>query len=270
MVFVPPDAPSSAVVDALAAKATDLWADVETTLLARLGELTRGDMNLGDVNDRLRLVRELRATVQDALAAIPEDAAQQLVDAASAYGAANALVELAGLPGTPYSSGAPLGAAHLHGLVNTATDLVSRWDDVKNRVLRFPEDVYQRFGAQAVAERLGAATATQTQQLDLIKRWYGQGIPAFTDVSGRTWRAGSYIEMATRTGTQRALTEGRRAQMTTAGVRLGQIREAAAACDVCAPWHGALVSLDQTPAGPVTMLSAVDDEAVTVQVQATI
>lgn len=270
MVFVPPDAPPSVVIDALAAAATDLWSDVETTLLERLSELVRSDMHLEQVGDRLRLLRALRVTVNDALATIPADAAQQLLDVAAEYGAANALAELTGLPTRPYGELAPLGTAHLHGLVNTATDLVSRWEDVKNRVLRFPDDVHQRFGARAIADRLAGAPSHQAQQLDLIKRWYRQGVPAFTDVSGRTWRVGSYIEMSTRTGTQRALTEGRSAQMVAAGVRLGTIREAAAACDVCAPWNGALVSLDGTPAGTVTLFSAVDDSYVTVNVAATI
>lgn len=256
------------VIDAIAASATDLFSSVEVSILRRIARGARTYDLIGNEQQRLRFLRELQAATERALASIPPVAADWYVERIEREGLAQVVAELAGLPVTVY--GDALGPDQLGAAADVAASLRSAFDDVKVRITRLPQDVYQRFGAEAIAGRLiGDSTGAQ-RQLELVQQWYRRGIPAFTDAAGKTWRAGSYIEMATRTGAQRALNQTRIRGLLDVGIDLGQIIERPGACDRCAPWAGRVISLDGRLGGTVTLPSARNGQPVTVSVYGTL
>lgn len=265
---------SRALIDDLATAVVDVFADVENYLLEYLTWRALTDRTIWDVDaDRLAFMRDLeretRAMVHQLRLLTPELAAQVIARAAE-QGARGIRAELlAALPATRF--GDVLDPAHLYAVQATVIDLVSAFDDVTNRVLRFPDDVWRRFDATLVAEKLTGQEHTIEFQREALADWYAKGIPTFVDVLGRAWSTGAYVEMVTRTGTQRALTEGRRAQLQHAGFRLGLIQEVPGCCEKCAPWAGAVVNLEEAGiTGRQVVSSALDGAPVTVHIAGTV
>lgn len=268
------DAATRALVDDLAAAVTNVFTDVETYLLEYLSWIVDRDRTVWDVDvDRVAMIRDLeretRAMV-DGLRDVTPALATQVVQAAADRGAAGIRDELwAVLPDATRDR--VLDSSHLYAVQATTVDLVSRFSDVTNRILRFPDDVHRRFDATIVAEKLTGQQHTIEFQREALADWASQGIRSFVDVSGRRWSTGAYIEMATRTGVQRALTEGRRAQALHSGFKLGLIQEIPGCCEKCAAWAGAVVALDGSiTVGTHVMKSAVDGSPVRVDVRATV
>ena len=261
------------VLDDIAQYMTTLYSDAETFLIESLAWRMERDMTVwADDTARVRLINEMRAvTVAEVrrLAATRTGAAEWAAEAAVESGAAGIRDVLAhALPATTY--GAPFGQAGLHAVAATSVDLASRLTEVEQRILRLPSDIWQKFDAVLVTRKLTSSMHTIQFQREMIGDWYRYGIPGFTDVSGRTWRVGSYVEMAARTGAQRAATEGRRAQLLTAGMRLGVILELHSACDRCAPWAGKVVSLDGGLTGLQQLTDMVTGRPIIVDVAGTI
>lgn len=268
------DAVTRAFIDDLATAVTGVFTDVETYLIEYLAWRVESDRTIWDVDaDRLDLIHglqvETRAMV-NALRDITPELAQRVATLAAEQGARGiAAALLAVTPAT--GMGSVLDPAHLYAVQATVLDLTSAFEDVTNRVLRFPDDVWRRMDATLVAEKLTGQEHTIQFQREALADWYQRGIPSFVDVSGRRWSQGAYIEMVTRTGTQRALTEGRRAQAQAAGFTLGIIQEIPGCCDRCAPWAGAVVNLAEGGAtGQQVVASALDGAPVTVHVAGTV
>lgn len=259
-------------LDELATYMATLWADAENYLIESLAWRLERDRTIWDDDlARVRLINELRAITQQQvaeLAARSPELAFWVAEGATVEGAAGIRQVLAQLlPQT--TMGAVYGAQQLYAISAVATDLTSRLTDVNNRLLRFPDDVHQKLGAVLTTRRLTGQQHTIQFQREMLRDWYQWGIPAFVDVSGRAWRAGSYVEMLTRTGTQRALTEGRRTQLQASGFTYGLIQELPSACDACAPWAGAIVSLSND-LRPRQTLNLLTGQPMTVTPRATV
>lgn len=260
------------VIDELATYMATLYADAENYLLEVLAYKLEQDWTIWDDDiARARLINELRATTRTELEYLMQQRqplAEWVAQTAAEAGAADMRdVILQLLPDTS-SSQLVYGMQQMYAQAAVATELVSRLDEVTSRLLRFPTDVHQKVGAVLVTRKLTGQQHTIQFQREMLRDWYRWGIPAFTDTSGRTWRAGSYVEMLTRTGAQRALTEGRRTQLLQSGYPFAVIHELPSACDRCAPWAGQIVSLDGTLLAPATNL--LTGEAMTVRAVATI
>lgn len=262
-----------ALLDDLAAAVTDIYTDVETYLLEHLAWRMEQDRTIWDLDTaRLALVRDLRRETESLVAdlrALSPGLADSIVERAAQRGAWGIRRELgAYLPATRF--GDWLDPAHLFGVASTAFDLTSRWEAVHDRILRFPDDVHRRFGADIVAGKLTGQEHTIAYQRETLARWYGRGMPTFVDRGGRAWSPGAYVEMVTRTGVQRALTNGRAAQLSTAGLNLGIVQEVPGCCEHCARWAGRVIALDNTPVGRRTAASMLDGTPISFEVHGTI
>lgn len=268
------DAATRAFVDDIAATVTGVFSDVEAYLLEYLSWRFESDRTIWDVDaDRLQLVHSLqvetRAMVQ-ALYEVTPELAERVALLAAEQGAAGIRAALLNItPAVRLAS--VFDPAHMYAIQATVFDLKSAFSDVTNRILRFPDDVWRRFDAAIVAEKLTGQEHSIRFQREALADWYAKGIPSFVDVSGRRWSTGAYVEMVTRTGTQRALTEGRRGQALASGFQLGLIQEIPGCCEDCARWSGAVVNL--TPGGPTgrqVVRSALDGAPMSIDIRATV
>ena len=124
-----------------------------------------------------------------------------------------------------------------------AASLVRDLRPVHDRIVREPLDAYRAVVGAATARTLaGVATrreAAQAAWTGLV----GRGLVRFTDKSGRDWRLTSYVEMAARTVTARAATQGHVDALTAIDSRLVYVSDAPQECALCRPWEHQVLAL---------------------------
>ncbi len=119
----------------------------------------------------------------------------------------------------------------------------------KDTVLRQVDDAYRRVVAEVTGNvLLGAETRREVTQRAL-NRLVAGGVTGFRDVRGRNWELASYLEMATRTAAQRAMTAAHTEALRDKGVGLVIVSNAPQECVRCRPWEGKVLSIDGTPKG---------------------
>lgn len=149
-----------------------------------------------------------------------------------------------------------------------AEDLNSRLTAAAHRITRFSDDAYRAAttgGAltqvnparDIVNDVLTRATPAEAQA-QAWRELSAKGVTGFTDSAGREWNLATYVEMATRTATQRAYNASHRERLTLAGITLFTPSTTGRPCPLCAPWEGMVLS--DSGAGAVE----VDGHAVTV------
>jgi len=152
-----------------------------------------------------------------------------------------------------------------------ADDLASKLDQAALRITRFADDAYRAAVADAATRLVLNESGLETPRAAQARAWQTlvrDGVSGFTDRSGRRWNLATYVEMATRTATQRAYNEAHLARMSAAGVRWFTVSHDGRPCPLCAPWEGAVLSTGL--AGPATAPSVMDGRPVSFIVAATI
>lgn len=149
-------------------------------------------------------------------------------------------------------------------------DLTNALDDVTRRVLRFPQDVYQRAIALFSPDvTLGLGTTRAAQQ-GAWGKLLSQGVTGFVDKAGRRWNLASYVEMATRSATRRAYDDSKVTAMQDNGIDLVSIVVGSGACERCARWSGKILRTNSGPTGRVRVPRANGDGEITVTVAGTL
>jgi hypothetical protein len=158
-----------------------------------------------------------------------------------------------------------------------AEDLSHRLSAAAGRITRFADDAYRAAttaGALAqinpaldvIHRTINSATPAEAQA-QAWRELTAKGVTGFTDSAGREWNLATYVEMATRTATQRAYNASHRERLTLAGIHYFTISTTGRPCPLCAPWEGKVLA-DTT--GTVTEPHAAGDGTVTFDVAATI
>lgn len=274
MVWIPPDdMPMADIVDRLAREIVGMYADAETRLIRAMklelltGRETPGLEAMANHMAKLRLAaqeiaEELGKTMPEVVDEIMESAVE---------GARNAVIsQLAGLGQT--LDIAAVGPAVVGSLAAelVKVDLVNSLSELHNRILRYPDDVYQRVIASNVTNAILGATTNQLAQQDAWREFLREGVYGFVDRSGRNWNIATYSEMATRTAVMRAWDEAHNAQMTSYGLDLVVPVVRQDACDRCARWAEKIMSI-KGPAGDRRVQHATKDDVwVTVHVHSTV
>lgn len=133
-----------------------------------------------------------------------------------------------------------------------AEDLGSRLTAAAQRITRFSDDAYRAATAggalvqinparDIVNDALTRATPAEAQA-QAWRELTSRGVTGFTDKAGREWNLATYVEMATRTATQRAYNASHRERLTLAGITLFTPSTTGRPCPLCAPWEGMVLS----------------------------
>lgn len=285
-VYVPdPDGiPADELIELLGWELSERFTDAENVMLAEVARRARRIIALeaqeqaADAITALRVSQELsleRARAYRALQDLARDVvndlrdrdlADWLIDIAAKEGeaAAAARLQLARrIPGRtfPGTSVQAVGALTLN--------LSSRLEALEQRILRFPQDVYQQVISQTAPRVLLGAENYVLNQREAVKRFLDLGVTGFVDKGGRRWTIGAYAEMAGRTATARAWNDAGVWRMQQAGINLVTVQGGFDACRKCAPWIGKILSTDGTT-GTVTLPHATKDGTVTVTIEGTV
>lgn len=190
----------------------------------------------------------------DQLGAQTDREARDLVTAAGEQGAARTAGQISGLQiAAPEIPGA-FGQVNRHALAALEDSLLGRLKAARETVGRSVDDVYGKAGRRAgIRAILGADNSPEAAKRDLvrellknreIRKAVEHGGAGFVDKAGRGWNLDTYAEMATRTITREAVTQGALARMASHGIDLARVSTHASACPICQPWEGRLVSID--------------------------
>lgn len=247
-----------------------LYQHAEFEIMTQLAtQLQKGSPGSAWYTRRLGELDQVRRNVQAILGKAETEATRQaeyLIEQAALLGSAYAKEDLAALKAGDYVEPSRLFAQ----IARISADTVARLRRATPVALRKTMDTYQQVIAKhASAVVLGANTtreATTRAALELTDR----GLRGFVDKAGREWKLDTYAEMAVRTGSQHAHVEAAKATYQAAGYRFMLVSAHGFTCNLCGPWAGRVVSIDNTPRGRVQVLSELADEMVTVECAGTL
>lgn len=231
--------------DSVAAQLANLYATAEAHLRASVMQaVTSGALGTASYRRRaLHAVQQILATLQQQ--ATPR--ARQAVSDAYHVGAGIA-DHHTGIDNTPRFGG----HIHTQAVRVLADSLVGRLDDAVTHVGRQVDDVFRREQLRATAQMLITQGDVRTASRALADQLTAQGVKAFTDRAGRQWGLANYAEMAIRTVSRQAVTEGTKNALLERHVDLVTMSSHASSCDQCAPLEGKTFSLTGlTPGYPV-------------------
>ena len=246
----------------LAKETADIYGDAVARLLRIVADrLARGITEPGWAERKLDDVVRLRAEILDEISRLDDagaDAAERAVVDAHRRGVRAAAGELRG----------PRIAGTLTGTQRTAVDALAREivatpaaDRIAEgvveqlagthlRILRSTLDAYRQTVAEAALPGVAAGVDTRRVAAQrALDRFAQQGVTGFVDAAGRRWQLESYVEMATRTGSGRAMVQGRLDAYRAAGRDLVIVSDAPQECSACRPWEGKVLSLSGQTSG---------------------
>jgi hypothetical protein len=239
----------------------DIYAEAETILLARMAKYLAAGLESPDwLGQKILQLQLLRRQAEGLVAKLGNRAAAQVaVDLARAYnmGGAQAASDLAALlkVGVEQTAGPIQTIPSVELLV---AETMSNLSSANDRILRSVEDAYRSIVSETMAQTLtGTVTRRQAAQAAL-DRFAQKGITGFVDKRGRGWDLGSYVEMAMRTGTHRAMVKGHMDRLQAYGQDLVIISDAPGECPLCRPWEGKVLSISGTSAKYPSLQSAKD------------
>lgn len=279
--FIPDDRDG---LDSVMAALVELYTSAERRLVGATALQVRAGLEAGETApDRILRLGELTAEatrIARWLGQTSPEVLDQVLTTAQERGITAALDELSAAVGT---TGAREGITPEASLVRPTeaipgagaaaairADLANALEDVTRRVLRFPQDVFQRAVATFSTDvTLGLGT-TRTAQQGAWGRLLAQGVTGFVDKAGRRWNLASYVEMATRSATRRGYDDAKVTAMQDNGVNLVFIVVGSGACERCARWSGKILRTDNGPTGRIRVPRANGDGELTVTVAGTI
>jgi hypothetical protein len=154
----------------------------------------------------------------------------------------------------PFDFSTPLGVRATDAIHD---DLKAELKSVRARILRAPDDLYKLTAAGAATRSVqnNGQTIRDAQQ-SMLTDLLTHGVTGFTDRAGRDWQLASYVEMAVRTATIRALNEAHMTVMQAAGIALFAIPVHTHSCPICHAWQGRILSLEPDPRAYATVEQA--------------
>lgn len=265
----PPEYLPARVVNELGHVAAEVYARLETEVAARVAALLREGLAApDDLLMRQRALRELQAAARGLLDRLDPAMAEDMVRIAAEAGTRAALDQLRMLPS--FDPDSLLGVGGATAIDTLVLDLTNRLGALEQRILRYPQDAYQRIIAGNTPAILAGLTGGVKAQQRAVARFLAEGITGFVDAAGRTWTIGTYAEMATRTAALRAWQDAAIGTMQATGVNLVSVVSGDTACSKCGAWTGRILSTDGTPAGTVELPHATEDHTVRVRIDATL
>ena len=264
-------------VDALAAAVVVVYVDAEQGLIVRSASIVRdaiaagpGSVQMATLYSDLR--READKTAAQVQAQV-QTMAHAVADTAARNGNVTAAREVRGYADRYALSGnvSDLLPHDVNSARLMAQDLESRLSGAAHRITRFADDAYRAATASGATAQIltdmGKATPAEAQA-QAWRELTSRGVKGFTDAKGREWNLATYVEMATRTATQRAYNASHRDRLTLAGIHYFTPSTTGRPCALCAPWEGKVLA--DVGAGEVTEPDASNGEPVKFAVAGTI
>lgn len=217
--------------------------------------------------DALNTVRKATARIVRRLDVVTPGLLTDTLAAAAQDGEAQAAAWLRDVAGGNHDTDQGIARGVLDRL---AVALTARTEEAHAAILRTTPDRFRDVVSRAVVPAL---VGTETGRHAAQRAWWeltDAGIASFTDAGGRQWRLSSYVEMATRTATARAMVDAKHDALAADGEDLVIVQGSNDRCERCRPWHGRILSITGMNVGDVEVEHALRDETVLVHVAASV
>lgn len=217
---------------------------------------------------RLEAIKEIRRTAERAVERIREEnLAEELVKTAAEHGTAYVARTL---PEQFQKSINPFPVSNIHAITALELDLRNRLEVLNQRILRYPQDLYQQVIAETAPLNLAGVLSSRKAQKKAVAKFLSREVDGFRDKSGRNWRIGTYAEMAGRTATQRAWNDATVARIESLDIHMVTAIVGYAGCEYCSKYGGRILSTDGTPAGKYWVDNEVELSKVLIEIVATL
>lgn len=219
--------------------------------------------------ERATALKELREHSEAIVKRLREEnLAETLVKYAAEHGSEATINQLQLIKNLPISTG--FSGTAMTAVTALQMDLNNRLENLNNRILRFPNDVYQKVLAENAPALVMGLDTGLTNQKRIVRQFLSKNVDIFTDRSGRNWRIGSYAEMAGRTAAQRSWSDAAVYRMSQAGLDLVTPVVGYDGCEMCHNWSGKIISIGAMGAGTYQLEHGIEDRTVTVTVAGTL
>lgn len=261
-------------IHAISIALVQLYRDVELRLATLIASYIRRGIDAPAwMEERLAAIGDLRRAAGDILGQLELDASEllrQYIAEAYRTGWGAALTDIPEPIAAGLAQAAIAEVPRVAAMESLAAALIADVGERHANVLRHVIDVYRATIAQAAALSIGGGVTRLQASQDAYARLTRQGVAAFVDARGRTWRLSSYVEMAVRTVTQRAAVQGQTDRLQTLGLDLVIVSNSPRECPRCRPWEGKILSISGGQRGRVRVRSVTTGRMVTVDVAGTV
>jgi len=262
-------------IEAVTASTVGLYQEAEQAILREITRRLRAGMDAPDwAVTRLGALATLRAATERVLGLVQAAGADQIRSTlAAAYRSGQGLATV-GLPASLLRGDPDAGrlaaviqqVPRVAAVESLAAALVDDIGARHSNVLRHVLDVYREVIQQATAVSIAGGQTRRQAAQHAYQRLVDQGVTSFVDSAGRRWRLSSYVEMATRTVTQRAAVQGQTDRLTSLGVDTVIVSDSPRECPKCRPWESKILSISGGIRGRVELPSMVGAGTVTVDI----
>lgn len=111
------------------------------------------------------------------------------------------------------------------------------------QVGRSAEDVFRRVGLEEVTLGVGAGLERRETSRRIVDKFAGEGIGAFVDRGGRTWKLDTYARMVARTVQREAASLGTLDRMSQVGLDLVKVSDHNTKTAICKEFEGKVFSI---------------------------
>ncbi|MFI8660717.1 phage minor capsid protein [Rhodococcus qingshengii] len=250
-----------------------VYADAEVTLLKLIADRVAKGLDAPNWAERQLIeVQNLRADVRRYANSLDEVSAKEIESAVSrahSRGAAVGQAEVAAVRAQPITFSAA-GVIDTRAVSALAYETINASRSAQAYMLRSTDDAYRRVIAEVSGRVITGVQTRQQAAQQALNNLARQGITGFVDARNRQWSASSYVEMALRTSTHRALMQGHAERLQAAGFDLVLISSHPNPAPMCQPYEGKVLSLSGNMSGTVQTNNALDGSPMSVEVYSSI
>lgn len=247
----------------------DVYADAEVTLMKLIADrLSRGLESPQWAERQMIEVQHLRADARAYVSHVDRVAAAEIqtaIGTAHQRGAQAAQKDIDAVRVQPVTFGAS-GVIDTHAVAALAAESIQTARVTNSYILRSTDDAYRRAIAEVSGRVITGAQTRQQAAQQALNNLARRGITGFVDRRERQWSASSYVEMALRTSTHRALIQGHTDRLQSAGFDLVLISSHPNPAPMCQPYEGKVLSLSGNVVGDIVVPNALDGTPLTVNV----
>ncbi|MGW6658847.1 phage minor capsid protein [Rhodococcus sp. NPDC055024] len=194
---------------------------------------------------------------------------ESAVGRAHSRGAVVGQAEVAAVRAQPITFSAA-GVIDTRAVSALAYETINASRSAQSYMLRSTDDAYRRVIAEVSGRVITGVSTRQQAAQQALNNLARQGITGFVDARNRQWSASSYVEMALRTSTHRAMMQGHAERLQSAGFDLVLISSHPNPAPMCQPYEGKVLSLSGNTSGTVQMNNALDGSPMSVEVYSSI
>lgn len=135
------------------------------------------------------------------------------------------------------------GGANLAAVEAMQLAVEQKLDDALQQVGRSAQDVFRRVGLEQVGTGIAGGLSRKETSQAIVKELTEEGVGAFIDRSGKTWKLDTYARMVARTTQREAMSLGTLDRLAQLGIDLVHVSDHNTECEICKEFEDKVYSI---------------------------